>query len=124
MRQLLRNFLWLGVLSFAWPLIHLATAIIRFGQSFEGGFAEALIFLPMGAVSGGLLIYLLEEGKTRRQKLLTATGYLLGTPLAFLGSLLGGLVLAPAIGTTLFGGLPLVIGSLIGFWLGREKQKE
>ena len=98
--------------------------MLRFGQSFAGGFAEALIFLPMGAVSGGLLLYLLAQATTRRQKRVSIIGFLLATPMGFMGSLLGGLILSPVLGTTLFGGLPLVVGSVIGFWFGREKLKE
>jgi hypothetical protein len=121
---LVSNLLWLAGLSFAWPLLHLLVAVIRFGQSFEGGFAESLIFLPMGALTGATLLLLIARANTNRQKRSSVIGYLLATPLGFFGSLVGGLVLSPILGTAVFGGIPLLIGSLIGYWLGREKQRE
>ena len=77
----------------------------------------------MGAISGGLLIYLLELAKTRQQKLLTGGGYLMASPMAFIGSLGGGLILPPIIGVSLLGGLPLAMGALIGYYAGRFFDK-
>ena len=84
---------------------------------------DALVFLPMGAISGGLLLYLLDLATTRQQKLLSAAGYLMASPMAFAGSLGGGLLLPPLIGATLFGGLPLAGGAIVGYYVGRFFNK-
>jgi hypothetical protein len=113
-RRAVAFFLWLGLLSIAWPLIHLAVAIFRFGPGFELGFVDALVFLPMGVMSGGTLLYLLGKSNSRRQQLFTVAGYVLASPIAFVAALGGGLFLPPLIGVSLFGGLPLVLGSIMG----------
>lgn len=120
----LKMFLWLGLLSLAWPMIHLAVAYIRFGSGFAGGFVEALVFLPMGAISGGFLLYWIAKATTRPQRLVTLLGYLVASPMAFIGSLGGGLFLPALIGATLFGGMPLILGAFFGFYLSRNIREE
>jgi len=88
--------------------------MFRFGPGFELGFVDALVFLPMGAISGGVLIYLLEKSSSKRQKQFSVAGYILATPIAFVGSLGGGLILPALVGVSLFGGLPLVLGAVLG----------
>ena len=116
----MKLFLWLGVLSLAWPIIHLAIAYVRFGT----GFVDALVFLPMGAISGGFLLYWIENARSRPQRLMTLLGYLVASPLAFIGSLGGGLYLPALIGVTLFGAMPLILGAFFGFYLSRNMRDE
>lgn len=118
-RSPLGTFLWIGALSLTWPLVHLLVARFRFGANFVGGFADALVFLPMGALSGGLLVYLLDIAESRQQQSLSVLGYVAASPMAFIGSLGGGLFLPPVIGATLFGGIPLAVGALVGYYAGK-----
>ena len=113
----LHLFLVIGASTVLWPLIHYLVFVIRF----PNGVIEpsALVFAPFGAVAGGFLAYWLKEAQSQQQRLLVVLGYLVASPLAFIGSLGGGLVLSPYIGVTIFGALPLILGCFFGFQLGK-----
>lgn len=118
-RSPLAAFLWLGLFTLVWPLVHYIVAIIRFGADFQVRPVEFLALLPMGAISGGLLLYLMEIADSKRQRTLAVLGYVVASPVAFIGSLGGGLFLPVILGATLFGAIPLVVGALAGFYGGR-----
>ncbi|MGV8083350.1 MAG: hypothetical protein AB2L09_06945 [Coriobacteriia bacterium] len=107
-------------LTLAWPLIQLAVFLIRFGQLPPNGLSEALVFLPMGLVAAVVAVWLWSRAATQRQKRSIVYGYLIASPIAFFGSLLGGLVLPGIWGPLLFGAVPLIIGSWLGYLLGRR----
>lgn len=113
----LHLFIVIGASTLMWPLIHYLVFVLRF----PGGVMEpsALIFAPFGAIAGGFLAYWLKEAQSQQQRLLVVLGYLVASPLAFIGSLGGGL-LSPVIGVTLFGALPLILGCFFGFQLGKR----
>jgi len=75
----------------------------------------------MSVVSAVVLIILWTRGTTRRGKVGLALGYLVASPMAFIGSLLGGLMLPPLVGTLLYGAAPLVGGMLLGYALAKDK---
>jgi hypothetical protein len=114
----LHLFLVIGASTLLWPLIHYLVFILRFPDGVMQ--PSALIFAPMGAIAGGFLAYWLKEAQSQQQRLLVVLGYLVASPLAFIGSLGGGLVLSPYIGPTLFGALPLILGCFFGFQLGKR----
>lgn len=122
MKRAVSMFLWIGFLAIIWPLTQYLVFILRF----PGNMPEPspLIFLPMGAISGGLLMYLVEISRNPQQRLLTVLGYALASPLAFIGSIGGPLIFEAVLGATLFGVLPLAIGSLAGFWMGQRFAEE
>lgn len=114
------NLIWLGVLAFAWPFIHLTVFYFRFGQQLPAdGVGGSLVFLPMGLLSGALLLFLLNRSITTRQRRFTIGGYLAAAPFAFVGSLLSGLATNPYLGVALFGGGPLALGAWLGYHLSR-----
>ena len=69
----------------------------------------------MGAVTALVMLLLWSKAWTRQQKRRVALGYLLASPVALIGSLLGGLMMPPLLGALLFGAGPLLAGMLIGF---------
>lgn len=103
-------------LAFAWPLLHFAIFVLRFGRTPTD---SVLVFLPMGVVSAFALAFMLNRSKSGRRKKWTVFGYLLAVPFAFLGSLMSGLVLPPIIGTIIYGASPLVLGTWLGYRLSR-----
>lgn len=113
----LHLFLVIGASTLLWPLVH----YLRFVMEFPGGVMEpsALIFAPFGAIAGGFLAFWLKEAQSQQQRLLVVLGYLVASPLAFIGSLGGGL-LSPFIGVTLFGAIPLIPGCFFGYQLGKR----
>ena len=120
MKRVLSMFLWIGLLALIWPLTHYLVFVIRFPGS-PPPEPSPLIFLPMGAISGGILMYLVDLARSQQQRLLTVLGYALASPLAFIGSIGGGQIMEPiVVGATLLGVLPLSIGTLAGFWLGQR----
>jgi len=111
-------------LTLAWPAVQLGIFWLRFRRLPPDGAAESLVFVPMALVAAVVVVWLWGIAASPRQKRLVAAGYAIATPFALLGSLLGGLVLAGAWGPLVFGGIPLVAGSCIGFALGRARGSD
>jgi hypothetical protein len=112
--------LWLVALALAWPTLHLALFLLRFRRLPDEGVGSALIFLPMGVVASlglGLLLLVAHDARGRGAIL---RGYLLASPVAFVGSLVGGLMLPPLAGTILFGAGPLLLGAALGSLASRS----
>ncbi len=112
------TYLYLIPLSLLWPGIHLAVFLIRFGHMPPNGISEALVFLPMGLLSGLVLLYALNKSQTPRGRRGSIFGYIIASPFAFLLSLTVGMIFSPWIGVTVFGALPLVLGALVGQTVG------
>lgn len=113
-----RSYLWFILLSLIWPTVQVLFFGLRFGR-LPDNVGEALVFLPMGMVSGAFTLFWLRRAPDHTTRVSTAVGYLVACPFAMLGALGGGLVLSPLVGVTLFGALPLVLGCLAGYGLGR-----
>ena len=116
------SFLWIVPLSLVWPAIQSVVFLMRFGRLPPLGIKGAGMFLPMGMLSGGVLIVLcrIAAGDCGR----VIRGYLYATPVALIGSVVGGLLVPPAFATILFGALPLIIGSILGFKAGTDSAKK
>jgi hypothetical protein len=116
--------LWLILLTLLWPLIHLGVFFARFGRmpTTEGSWLGAE-FLPMGLVGGYALLALVERAKSSTQKWAAGTGYLLASPVAFVLSLSGGLIIHPVVGATILGGGALALGVWLGSWVGGKIGK-
>ena len=109
--------LWLIPLTLLWPVLHFFVFYIRFGDM-PGSVMDFLIFLPMSLATGAAFLVFWVRVPSLPQKTSLFLGYLLSIPFAYIGSLLGGLVNQPIIGTLLWGAGPLVIGMLIGVLVG------
>ncbi len=118
-----RSYWWSIPIAFIYPAIQIVIFMVRFGHLPVELALQSLIFMPTGLISGLVLIALLRRCKSFIRKICTCLGYLLITPLAILGSLLGGLVLPPLLGATLYGTVPLIIGSALGYWVGGIIEK-
>lgn len=112
-----RVWLWLMPLTLLWPVLHFLVFYIRFGD-IPGSVMDFFIFLPMSLATGAIFLVLWVRVPSLPQKTGLFLGYLLSIPFAYFGSLLGGLVNQPIIGTLLWGAVPLVIGMLIGVLVG------
>jgi hypothetical protein len=86
-------------------------------------YSELLGFLLMGLIPGIPVANWLRESKSRGQRIAVIAGYIIASPIAFIGSLGGGLFMTPWLGATIFGGLPLILGSWLGYWLGKRLNK-
>jgi hypothetical protein len=102
-----------------WPVVQLAVFWFRFTRFPPGGPLEGLVFAPMGFVAGLVAAVLIARASSATQKRRVGLGYLAASPVALIGSLLGGLGLAGIWGPLLFGAVPLAVGCLIGFVSGR-----
>lgn len=110
--------LWFTLLSLIWPTLQIVIFNLRF-QRMPDNVAESFYFLPMGLISAAFIVWLMKRAPNHTTRVSTAVGYLVACPFALVGSLGGGLVLHPLIGVTLFGALPLILGSAAGYWLGK-----
>lgn len=113
------SYIWLVPLIFVWPVLHIVVFALRFGRIDGTMLGESAIFLPMGLIGGVVLIECLKRAPSRRAQIGAIAGYVIATPVAFTGSLLGGLIVHPLIGTLIAGAGPLVVGTLAGFGIGR-----
>lgn len=109
-------------LTLAWPAIQLLVFGLRFQRFPPGGPAESLVFVPMGLLTAVFTVWLWTRTDSQRQRRFVAAGYLIAAPVALLGSLTAGLAL-PIWGTLIFGGVPLLLGSYIGFAVGRPQRR-
>lgn len=107
--------------TLGWPALELAVFWIRFHRFPPNGPTEALVFLPMGLAAGLVAAAWMLGSSTARQRRCVLWGYLLASPIAFLGALLGGLVLPGVWGPLVTGAGPLAIGCAVGFVVGRPR---
>jgi hypothetical protein len=77
----------------------------------------------MGFLSGIALLWSLQLSKSRKRRVSTVLGYVLGGPFAFVGSLMSGLILDPIIGVSICGSLPLIVGAAFGYGIGKNWDK-
>lgn len=112
-----------GLLTLTWPMIHLVVFWLRFNRLPTGGLAESIVFLPMSLATATVAVWLWSRTASQRNRRFVAVGYLLASPIAFLGSLLGGLLLPSIWGPLVFGAIPLVAGCYIGFAVGRPRPR-
>ena len=113
-----RNYVWLIFLSLIWPLMQILIFSLRF-QRLPDNIWESLYFLPMSIISAAFLLFLLDKTAERTTRVSTAVGYLVACPIALVGGLGGGLVLSPLLGVTLFGAVPLLLGTAVGYGMGQ-----
>jgi hypothetical protein len=106
-----------------WPAIHIVVFMLRFPQN-PVPYGELLGFVLVCLIPGVLVAKWLQESKSRIQRIGVLLGYVVASPFAFLGSLGGGLFLTPWLGATIFGGIPLLLGSALGFWLGGRLTRQ
>ncbi|MDY0087495.1 MAG: hypothetical protein RBS78_02950 [Coriobacteriia bacterium] len=109
--------------TLGWPLVELAVFWLRFRHLPPNGAAEALVFVPMGLLAGIVAASLMIRASTDRQRRSVMWGYLIASPFALVGAILGGLVLSGIWGPLVAGGMPLSIGCLGGFVIGRSRDE-
>lgn len=110
---------WFALTLTGWPLVYLLLALIRDGALSGAELRSAAAFLGMGAVSGAALVWLMHRSANETTRISVLIGYLVLCPFAFAGGLFSGLALGvPLLGTAVYGGLPLVVGSLLGYFIG------
>ena len=117
-----RTYLWSIPIALAWPLSQNIIYATWFGQLSLDVLASSLVFVPMGLISAFVLVYLLDRADTINQRICTIFGYLLASPFAYVGSLLSGLLLAPVVGTLVYGAAALTIGAAVGYAVGTLMQ--
>ena len=110
--------LWTAGITLAWPAVQLAVFGARFGRMDSGRLFESAIFVPMGLASAVALVWLYRRARGAAGRAGAIAGYLLAMPVAFIGGLLGGLIVHPLAGTLLLGALPLVAGAALGSAIG------
>ncbi len=115
------SYLWTIPITLFFPLMQIAIYYMRFGITKDMSkfqlFIESGYFLPMGLLSGLVLIYYLQKSNNRVEKIGTIIGYTFSIPLAILMSISSGLLMHPILGIPLFGAIPLISGILIGYYI-------
>jgi hypothetical protein len=109
--------------TLGWPALELAVFWLRFRRLPPNGAAEALVFVPMGLIAGIVAAVLMVRATTERQRRSVLWGYLVASPFALIGALLGGLVLPGIWGPLVAGAVPLSLGCLGGFAVGRSRSE-
>jgi hypothetical protein len=106
--------------TLGWPGVEIVVFWLRFRHLPPGGLPESWVFVPMGFVAGLVAVILASRASSQLQRRLVFRGYLAASPFAFVGALLGGLVLPGLWGPLVFGAVPLALGCVIGFVAGRS----
>jgi hypothetical protein len=132
------SYLWVIPIACAWPAAAFGVTFARFGRLPVGdGYQNAAAvegFFLVGVLSGSVLVFVLRRTASRPGRILGVAGYALAAPFGYLFGVLGPLplevfdvallpnavnylILFPlAIG--LYGSLPLIIGAVVGSWIG------
>ena len=120
-----RTPLWLTITILVWPLSILLLNLLRFGGIDRLAWGQSASFLGMGLLSGAGLIWIMKRASNHVIRTSSVVGYLVVCPFAFAGALLTGLHWqVPFLGTAVFGGLPLLAGSAVGYFLGYRVTEE
>jgi len=106
------------LLTLVWPAAQLLVFLLRSGGLPPGGAAESLVFVPMGLVTAIAAVWLWGRAESSRRRRLVLVGYIAASPFAFIGSLVGGLLLPGALGPLVCGGVPLIAGCYLGYAIG------
>lgn len=113
---------WATVLGLLFPVLQAAFYYARFGiLNPYAPLIDYLLFFLGGTLGGFILIALLRRSGTKAAKWSVTLAFLLGTPIAFIGSLGGGL-LGP-IGVVLFPAIIWAVFTGIGYWIGKLFSK-
>jgi hypothetical protein len=112
------------LVTLVWPAAHLLVFWLRFGQMPPGGPAESLVFVPMGLVAAIAAVWLWSRAESRRRRRFVVGGYIAASPFAFIGSLVGGLMLPGAWGPLLCGAVPLIAGCWLGYVIGGPRPDD
>lgn len=110
---------WIIGLTVFWPAIQLIIFLYRFGNLPADMLWQSLFFAPLGFFSALLLVNFQNRSQSRKQFMATTGGYALLTPVAFVASLMSGLVLPPLVGPLLYGIIPLALGVSGGYLIGK-----
>jgi hypothetical protein len=113
-----RTYLWSLPIGLAWPIAKSLIFFYRFEELPVQLLQSSLIFLPMGLVSALVLLFLVRRAENISRKAGTIFGYLLASPFALIASMFSGLLLSPLIGPLIYGAIPLLLGSLVGYIIG------
>lgn len=130
MKVSMYSYLWLIPLTLFFPLFQLLLYVVRGFALTQQIFIESLYFLPVGFISGLLLLYLLNKTKgEKKYGIFLCVGYLVGTIISIPGMLYGGLLFKPLTSILIFGVGIIVIATLLGYvtckWTKKaEKLKE
>lgn len=120
-----RTPLWLTIAILAWPLAALLVNLLRFGRLDGMAWGQAGSFLGVGLLSGFGLIGTMLKSPNHIIRTSSLIGYLVVCPFAFAGALLTGLTWqSPFLGTAVHGGLPLLAGTAVGYFLGYRVTEE
>ena len=109
-------------LTLLWPAIHLVVFLARFGRLPGDAIVDSAVFIPMGLVAAVAFLLIQSSVPTTRQKRALVAGYGAAIPVAYAGSLIGGLVTSAVGGSVALGSGPLLVGMLTGVWMARPKE--
>ena len=103
-----------------WPLVYWVSNYVWFGAVDPIAVHELVVFIPMGVISA--LAVAMPQLSRRYSGCLMAglLGYLIATPIAYIATLYGGLILNPWLAATLLGSLPLLTFTFIGYKIGEK----
>lgn len=112
-------YLWSIPIALLFPVAQIVLFYARFGRWPTEGYADLFSFFTVGLLGALFFLYLLTKSSSRPQQIGTIAGFVLLSPIGLIGSLGGGIVLGPFVGTVVFGTIPLVIGAGFGFLIGK-----
>jgi hypothetical protein len=111
------SYLWLIPVIIMFPLIQIIVFLSRFGKLPENALSSSLSFIPLGLISGIVMILLLNYVDSHKKRKSIVIGFLIATPFSIIISLFACLIAPPIVANSLIGTIPLLIGIITGYYI-------
>lgn len=114
---------WAALIGLLMLVIQVLIFYIRFGElNQEGTLLDYFVFFLAGTIGGLLLIYLLRRSKTKAANWIVIVAFILATPIALMGMVVGGLAgpVGAVFTSVMLWGMITGMGFLVGRFLSRN----
>ncbi|MBC7876407.1 MAG: hypothetical protein H7Y59_04480 [Anaerolineales bacterium] len=109
---------WAALIGLLMPILQFVIFYIRFGNTNpDSSLLDYVLFFVAGTIGGLILIALLQRSKTKAARWLVLIAFILATPIALTGMIVGGL--AGPIGVLFMSAMLWTIITSLGFLVGR-----
>lgn len=109
---------WAALIGLLMPILQFVIFYIRFGNTNpDSSLLDYVLFFVAGIIGGLILIALLQRSKTKAARWLVLIAFILATPIALTGMIVGGL--AGPIGVLFMSAMLWTIITGLGFLAGR-----
>lgn len=118
------SYLWAIPALLLFPVLQLLIFYLRFHNMPAEMFKQSLVFAPIGLISVAVLIYFLRKSDVKPLKKGSIIGFLVALPYSLFSSMFAGLINTSFIFIGIYGSIPLIIGTALGFVISKRFVKK